>query len=217
MKSIELNLDPHFIFFIEKELSKRGLYPFYALVLMSLRDEGSDVEIHVTNDSLSTIEARIEWKLRNNKSEILAQGNVQTEVNNLTAKQCERLSLDKYITEENKRNLYLECTLYVNGEQTSVSTLMFTKPKHFNFIDPELTFNVIDKIDTFEITISSQAFAKYIEIDLKAADCKFSDNFFDLSRGEVRTVKVKKESLSESLSLESFKDQLQLRSVYDIV
>ncbi|MCM3440216.1 sporulation histidine kinase inhibitor Sda [Metabacillus halosaccharovorans] len=27
MKSIELNLDPHFIFLIEKELSKRGLYP----------------------------------------------------------------------------------------------------------------------------------------------------------------------------------------------
>ncbi|WP_368658780.1 glycoside hydrolase family 2 protein [Metabacillus halosaccharovorans] len=190
---------------------------FYAPVLMSLREEGSDVEIHVTNDSLSTIEAHIEWKLRKNNSEILAQGNVQTEVNNLTAKQCERLSLDKYITEENKRNLYLECTLYVNGEQTSVSTLMFTKPKHFNFIDPELTFNVIDEIDTFEITISSQAFAKYIEIDLKAADCKFSDNYFDLSRGEVRTVKVKKESLSESLSLGSFKDQLQLRSVYDIV
>jgi beta-mannosidase len=190
---------------------------FYAPVLMSLREDGSDVEIHVTNDSLSTIEARIDWKLRKNNSEILAQGTVRSEVNNLSAKQCEKLSLEEFITEENKRIIYLECTFYVNGEQTTVTTLIFTKPKHFNFLNPELTFDVFETTNTFEINISSQAFAKFIEVDLKTADCKFNDNYFDLSSGEVRTIKVKKESLSEGLSLESFKDQLQLRSVYDIV
>lgn len=189
---------------------------FYAPVLMSLREEGSDVEIHVTNDSLSTIEAHIEWKLRKNNSEILAQGTVQSEVNNLSAKQCEKLSLGEWITEENKRDTYLECTLFVNGEQKTVSTLMFAKPKHFSFLNPELTYDVNEKANTYEINITSKAFAKFIEMDLKNADCKFNDNYFDLSAGDVRTITVKKETLSENLSLESFTDQLQLRSVYDI-
>ena len=190
---------------------------FYAPVLMSLRGEGPDVEIHVTNDLLSSIQARIDWKLRKSSSEIIAQGIVDTQVSKLTAKQCGRLSFDEYLTKDNKRNVYLECTLNVNGEQTTVTTFMFTKPKHFNFLNPKLTYEVIETKDTFEINISSKAFAKFIELDLKTADCKFNDNYFDISRGDVRTVRVKKESLSESLSLESFKSQLKLRSVYDIV
>jgi len=189
---------------------------FYSPVLMSLREEGSDVEIYVTNDSLSTIDALIEWKLRKNNSEILTQGTVRSEVNNLSAKQCEKLSIGEWITEEHKRDTYLECTLFVNGEQTTVTTLMFAKPKHFTFLNPELTYNVNETANTFEIDISSKAFAKFIEMDLKNADCKFNDNYFDLSAGDIRTITVKKETLSENLSLESFKDQLQLRSVYDI-
>ncbi|WP_411334722.1 beta-mannosidase [Metabacillus indicus] len=189
---------------------------FYAPVLMSLREDGSDVEIHVTNDSLSKINARIEWKLRINNSKILAQGSVQTEVDHLFAKQCEKLSLGEFLSEENKRKTYLECTLFVNGEQTTVTTLMFTKPKHFIFLNPELTYDVSERTDAYEINVSSQAFAKFVEVDLKTADCKFSDNYFDLSSGDSKTITVKKESLSERLSLNAFKDKLQLRSVYHI-
>ncbi|HZH59533.1 MAG TPA: glycoside hydrolase family 2 protein [Metabacillus sp.] len=189
---------------------------FYAPILMSLRGEGSDVEIHLTNDTLSAIDAHIEWTLRKNTSEILVQGTLQSKVKNLSAKQCEKLLLGEYLTEDNKRNTYLECKLYINGEQMTVTTMLFTKPKHFNFLDPELTYHVSETTNTFEINISSQAFAKYIELDLETADCKFTDNYFDLSAGDIRKIIVNKDSLTENLSLESFKDQLKLRSVFDI-
>ncbi|MCM3160670.1 glycosyl hydrolase 2 galactose-binding domain-containing protein [Metabacillus litoralis] len=189
---------------------------FYSPVLMSLREDGSDVEIHVTNDSLSTISTRIEWKLRKNNSEVIAQGTVSSDVKELSAVKCGTLSLDEFLTEEIERNAYLECTLFVNDEQTTVTTLLFTKPKHFHFLNPELSFDVTETAVTFDIQISSQAFAKFIELDLESADCKFSENYFDLSGGDSRTITVKKESLSEHLSLDSFKEQLTLRSVYDI-
>ncbi|UHA60052.1 hypothetical protein KDJ21_025620 [Metabacillus litoralis] len=44
------------------------------------------------------------------------------------------------------------------------------------------------------------------ELDLVSADCNF--NYFDLSAGESRKIAVKKESLSEHLRLNSFKEQL---------
>lgn len=189
---------------------------FYSPVLLSLREDGSDVEIHVTNDTLSTIHSRIEWKLRSTSSEVLAQGTIESEVENLSAKQCEKLSLGDFISEERKKSTYLECTLYVNDVQTTSTTVMFTKPKHFDFLNPELSYTVSETEDTFEISISSKAFAKFIELDLKSADCKFNDNYFDLSAGDVKKITVKKESLSEHLNLDSFKHQLKLRSVYDI-
>jgi beta-mannosidase len=114
------------------------------------------------------------------------------------------------------RNTYLECTLFVNGEQKTVTTLLFTKPKHFTFLNPELSVDVTETNETFEIAVSSIAFAKYIELELVSADCKFSDNYFDLSAGVNRTIVVQKESLSEDLSLGAFKQQLSIRSVYDI-
>ena len=189
---------------------------FYAPVLMSLREDGSDVEIHLTNDTLASIDTSIEWTLRKNTSEIITQGTVQSVAKSLSVQECERLPLGEYVSEENKRYTYLECKLFVKGEQVAVKTLLFTKPKHFSFLNPELTCEVTETTDTFEVEISSQAFAKYIELDLHKADCKFNDNYFDLSAGDVRTITVKKESLSEKLSLNSFKDQVKLRSVYDI-
>jgi beta-mannosidase len=189
---------------------------FYSPVLLSLREDGTDVEIHVTNDSLANINARIEWKLRKNTSEVLQEGTVTATIESLTANQCEKLSFGEFLTFDAMRNTYLECTLYVNGEQTTVTTLLFTKPKHFTFLNPELSVDVTETNETFEIAVSSLAFAKYIELELVAADCKFSDNYFDLSAGVNRTIVVQKESLSEDLSLGAFKQQLSLRSVYDI-
>lgn len=189
---------------------------FYSPILLSLREDGTDVEIHVTNDSLANVKARIEWKLRTNTSEVIQEGTVTPEIESLTAKQCESLSFGDILTGENKRNTYLECTLFIDDEQKSVTTMLFTKPKHFDFLNPELSLSVTESNDTYTITVDSNVFAKYVELELTSADCKFSDNYFDLSAGNSRLIEVKKQSLSETLNLEAFKQQLTVRSVYDI-
>lgn len=189
---------------------------FYSPILLSLREEGSNVEIHVTNETKETVNARIEWKLRKNTSEVLQEGTVIANVDGLKANLCETLSFEKLLTKGNRRNTYVECTLFVNDKEISSTTLLFVKPKHFNFLNPELTFEVNETSETFEISINAHAFAKYIELDLKTADCKFNDNYFDLSKGTKKTITVKKESLSKALDLAAFKQELSIRSVFDI-
>ncbi|WP_226670386.1 beta-mannosidase [Metabacillus litoralis] len=189
---------------------------FYSPILLSLREDGTNVEVHVTNDTLKDVNTRIEWKLRKNTSEVIEEGTVSSTIERLSANMCEKLSLNEILTKEKSRNTYLECTLYVEGEKTTGTTLLFTKPKHFDFLNPELSFEVSENEQYFTIDVKSSAFAKYVELDLRAADCKFSDNYFDLSAGDAVIIQVQKDSLSESLSLESFKEQLSIRSVYDI-
>ena len=91
---------------------------------------------------------------------------------------------------------------------------MPVRPKQFNFLDPKLTWSVRDCADRFEITVSSQSFAKGVWLDLKNDDCVFSDNFFDLHTSSA-VVYVNKASLSNALTLEAFEQQLTVTSYFE--
>ena len=99
------------------------------------------------------------------------------------------------------RNHYLAFSFSVNGEVVSSGTVLFTKPKHFRFIDPKLRVEVVDD----EIIVKADAFAKYVFIYNENDDLILSDNFFDMHKGEKR-IKI--------LSGEA--KNLQVKTVFDI-
>lgn len=190
---------------------------FYAPVLLSIAEEGTTAEIHLTNETREPIQARIEWKLRKNTSEVIKEGIIEARIDALSAKQCETLDFANVLTDNNKiRETYVEAKLFIGNEEISTTTVLFTKPKHFTFLNPKVEVEVAEEDDKFIISLQSQVFAKYIELDLKQADCKFSDNYFDLSAGEKRQIIIQKDSLSEMLELTTLKDQLTVRSIFDI-
>jgi beta-mannosidase len=190
---------------------------FYSPVLMSVLTEGKSAEIHLTNDSLETVSGQIEWKLRSNTAEVLREGRVEATVDQLSAEMCEALSFEDLLTPQSMRELYFECNFIMDERTVSSETALFTKPKHFNFIDPKLELNVKDEQNQFLIEVkANDGFGKYIELDLQKADCRFSDNYFDLSSGDVKTVVVDKSTLNKDLSLEEFSKKLTVRSIYDI-
>lgn len=190
---------------------------FYAPVLMSLYTEGKSAEIHLTNESLETVQGQMEWKLRSYNGQVLSEGRFEAAVEPLSAAKCKSLSFEDQLTNESMREIYLESRFMVDGETVSTQTALFTKPKHFNFIDPKLALDVKEEANQFLIRVNvNEGFAKYIELDLVKEDCTFSDNYFDLSFGDVKTVMVEKTSLSKNLTIEEFTKELTVRSIYDI-
>ena len=89
----------------------------------------------------------------------------------------------------------------IDGVDMSDGTVLFTAPKHFNFADPNLRY----EINGDEITIYADAFAKYVEIYSPYSDFILSDNYFDMNAGS-KSVKI----------LEGTPKTIALRSVYDI-
>ena len=63
--------------------------------------------------------------------------------------------------------------------------------------------------------ISCKSYAKFVEIDFTEIDAIFSDNYFDLSAGTIKTIQVKKDDLSSLVSIEELRKQLKIRSVFD--
>ena len=99
------------------------------------------------------------------------------------------------------RKNYYSFELVVNDETVSEGTVLFTAPKHFDFVDPELEVYV----EGDEVVVKAQAYAKSIEIYSNDSDFILSDNFFDMNAGEKR-VKI----------VEGEPTNLRVRSVYDI-
>ena len=191
---------------------------FFAPLLLSACEEGTAVSLHVTNDTLHAFNGKMEWKLRTNATDVLAEGAKAVEVAALSSAEVEHLDFAEYLkTTEAMRSTYLEYRLLsAEGAVISSGTVLFVKPKQFEFANPEIKLEVAEQADRFIITLTSSAFAKNVELDLTDSDCVFSDNNFDLSAGVPVKVEALKADMSKLLSLVQLKESITVRSMYDI-
>ncbi|GGG85947.1 beta-mannosidase [Paenibacillus radicis (ex Gao et al. 2016)] len=189
---------------------------YFAPVLASACEEGTSVALHVSNETLEPVEGKLTWRLLNHRSEVIQSGEQAAAVDALATKEIVALDFAAVLDSKQKqRQSYLEFDFIVNGQSVSGGTVQFVKSKHFDYLNPQISVQVSEAEDRFVIELESQAFAKFVELDFKAADALFDDNIFDLSASRPKTVTVKKDSLSETLSLDAFREQLTVRSLFD--
>jgi len=191
---------------------------FFAPVLASARETGSRVELFVTSDRTSAVEATLVWRLRQNDGTVLQEQVLPVQVAPLTAVQVADLDFAEALSEYGAdRRTYVEFALVeASGQCLSQGSVYFVRPKHFEFLDPKLSAEVAEEADAFLVSVRAAAFAKSVELSLGEADALFSDNYFDLSPGETVVVRAARDRLSHSLSRAEFEQQLRLRSVFDI-
>jgi len=189
---------------------------FFAPVLVSAHEEGTSVALHVTNETLNSIEGQLNWQLLNHHSEVIQSGQMTVSLDPLSSEEAIGLDFSDILSNKHLlRQSYLAFNLTVDGDCISEGTTLFVKSKHFEYLDPRISAHVSESQDRFIIELNSEAFAKFVWLDLKTADAHWSNNIFDLSASRSKKVTVLKDSLSEALTLEEFREQLTVRSLYD--
>ncbi|MFE4711978.1 glycoside hydrolase family 2 protein [Paenibacillus sp. NPDC056722] len=189
---------------------------FFAPVLASACEEGTTVSLHVTNETLNETTGHLSWRLLNTRSELIQSGELAVSVDALSTQEITNLDFGSVLdTKQKQRESYLEFDYIVDGQSVSGGTVLFVKSKHFNYLDPQISTSVTETEDQFIVEVKSQSLAKFVELSLSHADSLWSDNIFDLSASAAKTVTVSKDSLSEQLTLEAFKEQLTARSLFD--
>lgn len=180
-----------------RETGEKTTRPFVTLE-PGLYDYETKTELTVTNDTLSEFAGVVRSYLRNSAGEIIESFEDEINVAPLsTFTICER-DLNKTDVENNYYSYELADSC---GKVVSSGTVLFTAPKHFRFMDPELSYEILGD----EIIVKAKAYAKSIELYSPDSDLILSDNFFDMNAGEVR-IKI----------LEGDIKTIKLRSVYDI-
>ena len=154
-------------------------------------------QIFVNNDTLQDVEGVVEWQLCDSLGNVLQSGSEQLCVKALSYASLAEMDFHKTATRDN----YLAFSFKVNGEVVSAGTVLFTKAKHFHFVDPKITLTVGDGY----IDVTADAFAKYVYISNDNDDLVLSDNFFDMGKGTKRVKIVSGEATN-----------LKVKSVFDI-
>jgi beta-mannosidase len=154
-------------------------------------------QLFVTNDTMKDVKGRVEWSLRGSDGRFLKKGTKELAVPALSTASLDEIDFKK----TDVRSTYLSFSYSVDNKVVSTGTVIFTKPKHFRFTNPELAVNV----DGDTLIVKSRAYAKYVYIANENDDLILSDNFFDMEAGEKR-IKI----------LSGDATNLSVCSVYDI-
>ena len=187
---------------------------FFAPVLLSALEEGEttqnpkinefrtdpierSVTFCVTNDTLEPVSGQVRWALRTPSADIVREGRENVTVPPLSASWLPKLDFaDAELTSH-----YVSFDWEEGGTWVSGGTALFCAPKHFTFVDPQLSV----KADGDAVLVTARAFARFVEIRSSDPDLLLEDNFFEMN-GNQRRVAV----------LRGHLDNLTARSVYDI-
>jgi len=189
---------------------------FFAPVLVSACEEGTNVSLHVTNDSLERFEGQLRWRLLDHRSEVILAGETPIVADALSSREAVALALGAELdTPEKLRRRYLAFTLTAEGREISGGSALFIKSKHFEYLDPRIVAAVAEEEDQYVVSLRAEAFAQFVSLDLRDADASWSDNIFDLSASVTKSIAVPKSSLSAPLTLQQFRENLVVRSLFD--
>lgn len=189
---------------------------FYAPILISALDNGTVVDLYITNDSMNRIKGEIEWKFRNADGTVLSGDKISVELEKLTAKSFVHLDFTNCLVGEQKRNNYLEFSLLIDGKCVSNGEVLFVKPKHFVWKQPNISFSIEESLEEFKITLMSLYYAGFVELEHVNGDIIFSDNYFNLSPGNTKEILINKEDLEAQLNIDELRNGLRARSIFDI-
>lgn len=194
---------------------------FYAPVLLSALEERGKIRFVVSNETLQDVDIKIVFRLYDNKGNVIEENSVNKKVDKLAADTCAEADYSKIGSDRfEARKYYVEYILYVNGKKKSRSALLFTRPKYFTFENPNITWETEETDTEFILNVQTDTFGKYIFFDSPQFDFVADDNCFDLSRGTIKKIRIKKEDITKDgkpyqASLEEMK-HLSVLSAYDI-
>lgn len=186
---------------------------FFAPLMLSCKEEGiltqdtninaepyevkKSIQLCIANETLKDEKVNVSWALRNNKAEIKKEGSCEILAERLSSKWLDTVPMQEAALYED----YVSYEMLKDGEIISQGTVIFSVPKHFKFINPELSY----RLEKDEIVVSAKCYAKSVEIINENNDMLLEDNYFDMNAGE-RRIRI----------LRGRPEGIKLRSVYNI-
>lgn len=111
---------------------------------------------------------------------------------------------------DHKRGDVLICVSYETDGKTYRNIGYATKQKHMNYRKPTITTDITPADGGYNVTVTTDIFARGLFLSIDGIDNFFSDNYFDVLPGNSRTIHV-----STRLPLEDFRAQLKIKTLGD--
>lgn len=158
-----------------------GAKRFYEPVLVSAMEEGTTVELHISNEMLTSTEGILRYQLFHVEKGLVQEKEIPCKVRRLHSERIVRLEFEEILkTRQDMREYYLAYSYTTEGNIVGEGTVLFVPAKHFEFRKPAIR---CEKVDDCIWKLTTDEFAKFVEVDF-GEDILLSDNYFDLVPGQ---------------------------------
>ena len=185
---------------------------FFAPVMLSLEDKGTEIGVHVSSDLTAPWEGAVRWTFETLNGNVLDSGEVDVNAAPLASTHVTTLDFAGQMTDAQKRDRVVVAELVQDGEVVARNIATFVPNKHLSLDEPELALSATQDGDMLQIQVSSGRLARFVELSFDGADAVFSDNYFDLPAGRSVTITC---ALPEGWSLETAGKRAQVQSLYN--
>ncbi len=186
---------------------------FFAPVLVSMQLTGETAKISIANDRLTDFSGRLCWQVIDAHGTALHQTQENVTVPALSAQWAAEQDLQRFLDERQlhpEDHLAIVAALYDGeGQLVSRSCELLSRPKFFAFEKPRFTWRIAQRGADCDIELTSSCFAWSVMLDVRDADCLFSDNCFFVLPGEPLHLKaygISREKLEKGLFVQSISD-----------
>lgn len=181
---------------------------FYAPISMGLFLEDDTLIVNISNETMKDFEGSVQLRWCRNDFSVIKEKSVTVNVGCLNAMDVFSMK----VVVEDKYSNYVAVTLTDEFKNIIMTqTELFVKPKHYEWQEPQIQTKLLQVDDSVDIAVSASCFTKGVEIDFADLDCVLSENFFDITSNEPKHIFTKTD-----YSLDELRDNLIIRSVYDI-
>lgn len=189
---------------------------FYAPLMLCAADENGIVTLSVCSEQMNCEPCTVHWELRGENDAVLESGSSNVTAAALSVTKAACINCTPYLANKHQRQTtYLAYYMETASGELPVNVLLFAKPKHFCFGDPDIRVSVKDCGDSFALTLHTDRMAKYVWLDSPDFDFILSDNCLDLLPGKATTVTLQKSDLSRSVTAQELA-AVTVLSAYDI-
>ena len=208
-----------------------GARRFFAPILLSAHEKGTTVTFNVANETMEPFKGHIRWRILDQDLNLYLADTAMVEVPALSSLDIVTRDFAEE-TAGKERCRFLSYELYdEDGLPVSVSSLLFCRPKQFEYRRPAIKAAVTlgpqkENRRQYLIEVSADTFASHVEIDFPHYDLLLSDNYFEITDTEKLLIVAELHQpdpatraaapLSEIPSAEDLQKDLTIRSVYDI-
>jgi beta-mannosidase len=156
---------------------------FYAPVLLSIEDKGTQMDLHLTSDVNAPWSGRVRWMLMTLEGEMLRSGEIDAALAALASERVAVLDFSADVQGDLRRKVVLVAELSSGEARVSTALATFAPNKHLELRDPGLRVEVFKEGKLARLVVSAQSLARFVELKLEGADTIFADNYFDVPAG----------------------------------
>lgn len=160
---------------------------FYAPVAVSIQKTKDFIRVFLENETFAEQSCKVVLRVRDMAFHVIKEWTAEAQAKAFSA--CELIKCE---IEDKKCNLFFEAEVMLADGTVLTDIETFVPYKYMELPKPHFITAVRETPDSFEITVQSDVFAPFVELDFADADAIFSDNFFMISSEKPVKIELKK-------------------------